>query len=84
MKESIVVARYGGGIGEGEKVANAQLEGAKGVLLYPDPEEVAREGQNGRDVAPYTRWLPGYINNVLVNSVSAYLLCEHVKFLHNP
>ena len=52
MKESIVVARYGGGIGEGEKVANAQLEGAKGVLLYPDPDEVARQGQNGRDVAP--------------------------------
>ena len=29
VKESIVIARYGGGIGEGEKVANAQLEGAR-------------------------------------------------------
>ena len=59
VKESIVIARYGGRIGEGEKAANAQLEGAVGVLLYPDPDDVAREGQNGRNVAPNTRWLPG-------------------------
>ena len=59
VSESIVIARYGGRIAEGEKAANAQLEGAAGVLLYPDPDDVAREGQNGRNVAPNTRWLPG-------------------------
>ena len=61
MKGSIVIARCGGGIGAGAKAANAQREGAKGLLLYPDPEDVARQGQNPRNVAPNTRWLPGIV-----------------------
>ena len=61
VKESIVIARYGGGIGAGAKAANAQREGAAGMLLYPDPQDVARQGQNPRNVAPNTRWLPGCV-----------------------
>ena len=60
----IVIARDGM-IYRGDKVANAQEFGAKGLILYPDPEDVAMSGT--RDVFPGSWWLPG--NGVQYGSV---------------
>ena len=58
----MVIARYGK-VGDGQKVSNAQLEGAIGVLLYPDPEEVAKDGSDMQNVAPNNWWLPSKYAN---------------------
>ncbi len=58
VAERIVIARNGE-IYRGNKVANAELVGAKAVLLYSDPEDTARAGQTPSAVFPNTWWLPG-------------------------
>lgn len=55
---SIVIARYGK-IFRGNKLAHAQERGAKGVILFSDPEDVAQEGVEPQKVYPNTWWLPG-------------------------
>nr|XP_045619566.1 N-acetylated-alpha-linked acidic dipeptidase 2-like [Procambarus clarkii] len=54
----IVIARYGK-IFRGNKVLHAQERGAKGLILFSDPEDVAREGVEPEKVYPNTWWLPG-------------------------
>lgn len=48
-----------GAISLASKVLNAQKENLAGIILYADPEEVAPEGQNSRDVIPDSIGLPG-------------------------
>ena len=55
--DRIIIARYGK-IHQSNKVANAQTYGARGLILYPDPEEVANGGQAMHSVYPNTWWLP--------------------------
>ncbi|XP_064110762.1 N-acetylated-alpha-linked acidic dipeptidase 2-like [Macrobrachium nipponense] len=54
----IVIARYGK-IFRGNKVIHAEQRGAKGVILYSDPRDVALEGWEPQEVYPNTFWLPG-------------------------
>ncbi|MCP9257299.1 Glutamate carboxypeptidase 2 [Dirofilaria immitis] len=56
-KGKIVVMRYGK-IFRGDKVWNAQMAGAIGVILFSDPYEVAQDGINKENVYPNTEWLP--------------------------
>jgi hypothetical protein len=58
VQEKIVIARNGE-IYRGNKVANAEAAGAKGVILYSDPEDTAKQGQTAHAVYPNTWWLPG-------------------------
>ncbi|XP_069165588.1 N-acetylated-alpha-linked acidic dipeptidase 2 [Procambarus clarkii] len=55
---SIVIARYGK-IFRGNKLLHAQDRGAKGLILFSDPEDVALEGVEPEKVYPNTWWLPG-------------------------
>lgn len=43
FKGKIALLRYGNGF-RGDKVRNAQMNGAIGAILYSDPAEVARMG----------------------------------------
>ncbi|KAG7155531.1 Glutamate carboxypeptidase 2-like 4 [Homarus americanus] len=54
----IAIARYGK-IFRGNKLLHAQERGAKGMILFSDPGDVAQEGVADDDVYPYTWWLPG-------------------------
>lgn len=53
----IAMIRYGK-VFRGDKVRNAQLEGAIGVILFSDPAEVARDGTQQERVYPNTEWMP--------------------------
>nr|XP_053627350.1 glutamate carboxypeptidase 2-like [Cherax quadricarinatus] len=54
----IVIARYGK-IFRGNKLVHAQERGAKGMILFSDPNDVALEGVEAQDVYPNSWWLPG-------------------------
>ncbi|XP_076360320.1 N-acetylated-alpha-linked acidic dipeptidase 2-like [Tachypleus tridentatus] len=53
----ICIARYGK-IYRGNKVENAQIRGAVGVVLFSDPSEVARNGTEPQNVFPNSWWVP--------------------------
>ncbi|XP_076040569.1 N-acetylated-alpha-linked acidic dipeptidase 2-like [Oratosquilla oratoria] len=55
---TVVIARYGK-IFRGNKVQHAQERGAKGIIIYSDPQDVALEGEGPEEVYPNTFWLPG-------------------------
>nr|XP_034326256.1 N-acetylated-alpha-linked acidic dipeptidase 2 [Crassostrea gigas] len=52
----IVLARYGK-IFRGDKARQAEIRGAKGIILYSDPEEYADDSEN-TDVYPHDWFLP--------------------------
>uniref|UniRef100_A0A8W8I1Q4 PA domain-containing protein n=1 Tax=Magallana gigas TaxID=29159 RepID=A0A8W8I1Q4_MAGGI len=52
----IVLARYGK-IFRGDKARQAEIRGAKGIILYSDPEEYADNSEN-TDVYPHDWFLP--------------------------
>ncbi|XP_022242586.1 N-acetylated-alpha-linked acidic dipeptidase 2-like [Limulus polyphemus] len=54
----ICIARYGK-LYRGNKVENAQIRGAVGVVLFSDPSEVARNGTEPQNVFPNSWWVPG-------------------------
>ena len=54
---SIALARYGK-VFRGNKLANCEAEGAKGLILFSDPAEVARLGTDPGSVYPNTFFLP--------------------------
>ncbi|XP_068244911.1 LOW QUALITY PROTEIN: N-acetylated-alpha-linked acidic dipeptidase 2-like [Palaemon carinicauda] len=54
----IVMARYGK-IYRGNKLIHAEQRGAKGIIMYSDPRDVALEGVEPQEVYPNTFWLPG-------------------------
>ncbi|XP_071962718.1 N-acetylated-alpha-linked acidic dipeptidase 2-like [Antedon mediterranea] len=56
LKGKLVIARYGK-IFRGSKVQLAEAAGAKGVILYSDPDDYASE--EAKDVYPNDWWLPG-------------------------
>ncbi|XP_069165777.1 N-acetylated-alpha-linked acidic dipeptidase 2-like isoform X2 [Procambarus clarkii] len=58
VSDCIVIARYGK-IFRGNKLLHAQERGAKGLILFSDPEDVAQEGVEPEKVYPNTWWLPG-------------------------
>ncbi len=55
LSNRIAIVRTGR-IHVANKVFNAQEEDLRGLIIYSDPDEVAREG---RDVIPDSIWLPG-------------------------
>uniref|UniRef100_A0A915AJ70 Glutamate carboxypeptidase 2 n=1 Tax=Parascaris univalens TaxID=6257 RepID=A0A915AJ70_PARUN len=57
VKGKIALLRYGNGF-RGDKVRNAQMNGATGAILYSDPAEVARMGPYPEKVYPNTEWMP--------------------------
>uniref|UniRef100_F1KV27 Glutamate carboxypeptidase 2 n=1 Tax=Ascaris suum TaxID=6253 RepID=F1KV27_ASCSU len=57
VKGKIALLRYGNGF-RGDKVRNAQMNGAIGAILYSDPAEVARMGPYPEKVYPNTEWMP--------------------------
>ena len=54
----IAMMRYGK-IYRGNKVDHAAKYGAIGAIIYSDPDDVARDGQEDKDVYPNSIWLPG-------------------------
>ncbi|KAB7496029.1 hypothetical protein Anas_04286, partial [Armadillidium nasatum] len=54
----IVIVRYGE-IFRGNKVYHAEKFGAKGIIIFSDPEDVAAEGISPEDVYDNSWWLPG-------------------------
>ncbi|XP_068220182.1 N-acetylated-alpha-linked acidic dipeptidase 2-like [Palaemon carinicauda] len=54
----IVMARYGK-IFRGNKLLHAEQRGAKAIILYSDPRDVALEGVEPKEIYPNTFWLPG-------------------------
>ena len=58
LKDKICIARYGK-IYRGNKVKNCQDRGAKGVILFSDPADVAILGTEPENVYPNTQFLPG-------------------------
>ncbi|TKR82827.1 hypothetical protein L596_016502 [Steinernema carpocapsae] len=53
----IALIRYGKGH-RGNKVLNAQGQGAVGAILYSDPMDVALDGTNAENVFPAKKYLP--------------------------
>ena len=45
---SIILVKYGGGVGRGGKAVNGQKFGVKGVLIYSDPIDYVVEGEIGK------------------------------------
>ncbi len=56
--DKIVIARYGM-ISARDKVKLAMSYGVRGLILYTDPQDVAREGDGNSAVYPNSWWLPG-------------------------
>ncbi|KAB7496032.1 hypothetical protein Anas_04285 [Armadillidium nasatum] len=54
----IVIARYGK-IFRGNKVNLAEKFGAKGIIIFSDPEDVAADGIAPENVYDHSWWLPG-------------------------
>uniref|UniRef100_A0A7E4VXM3 N-acetylated-alpha-linked acidic dipeptidase 2 n=1 Tax=Panagrellus redivivus TaxID=6233 RepID=A0A7E4VXM3_PANRE len=57
VKDKIVVIRYGRCY-RGNKVKLAQKYGAKAVILYSDPAEVAQHGTHPSNTYPNSEWMP--------------------------
>jgi len=57
LKGKIAISRYGK-IFRGSRLANCEAAGAIGVIMYSDPEEVARVGYGAEDAYPNTFFLP--------------------------
>ncbi|RXG64918.1 N-acetylated-alpha-linked acidic dipeptidase 2 [Armadillidium vulgare] len=54
----IVIVRYGK-IFRGNKVSLAEKFGAKGIIIFSDPADVAADGTAPENVYDHTWWLPG-------------------------
>ncbi|KAB7496033.1 putative zinc metalloprotease TRE2 [Armadillidium nasatum] len=54
----IVIVRYGK-IFRGNKVSLAEKFGAKGIIIFSDPKDVAADGIAPENVYDHTWWLPG-------------------------
>ena len=60
----IAMMRYGK-IYRGNKILHAAKFGATAAILFSDPDDVARDGQEDKNVYPNTNWLPGELQSVL-------------------
>uniref|UniRef100_A0A7E4VW90 N-acetylated-alpha-linked acidic dipeptidase n=1 Tax=Panagrellus redivivus TaxID=6233 RepID=A0A7E4VW90_PANRE len=57
VKDKIVIIRYGL-VYRGNKVKLAQKYGAKAVILFSDPAEVAKDGTDPSKTYPNSEWMP--------------------------
>ena len=57
FNQKMVIAKYGK-ISAGQKVKNAMEYKVKGMLLYADPEDFARDDRFDTNVFPNSWWLP--------------------------
>ncbi|CAJ0962337.1 unnamed protein product, partial [Mesorhabditis belari] len=71
VKGNIALIRYGK-LFRGAKVSNAQKYGAIGVILYSDPQDVAKDGDDDEKVYPHSVWMPheAVQRGFLLNSIS--------------
>ena len=58
IKDKICIARYGK-VFRGDKLKNCQDRGAKAIIFFSDPADVALLGTEPENVYPNTRFLPG-------------------------